>query len=99
MRHKLTGDRNQCPTCNQYFNSTYAFDAHRTGPFGHDGQPAQRRCLGGDEMRATGMSLNAAGFWRTGLMPAPGIAARSARRENPAPQPADAAQGTPASPG
>ena len=63
MKRKLTGDRNQCPTCGEYFNSTYACDAHRTGPFGHGGQPARRRCLTVNEMSAHGMRLNRAGFW------------------------------------
>ena len=30
---KLTGDRNQCQACKEYFNSTHAFDKHRTGDF------------------------------------------------------------------
>jgi hypothetical protein len=65
-RRRLTGDRNQCPSCEDYFNSTAAFDAHRTGPFGGpNGEPAQRRCLTADEMRSKGMAVNAAGFWIT----------------------------------
>lgn len=60
---KLTGNRNQCPTCGEFFNSTYAFDKHRTGPFGKASTPAQRRCLKPDEMRAIGMLKNEAGFW------------------------------------
>ncbi|WP_233867197.1 hypothetical protein [Paraburkholderia adhaesiva] len=74
-RRHLTGDRNQCPTCGAFFNSTYAFDAHRTGPFGGaQGEPSRRRCLTVDEMRAKGMTLNQAGFWMTarrGLGPKP----------------------------
>ena len=31
---KLTGRRNQCPGCSEYFNSLTAFDAHRVGEFG-----------------------------------------------------------------
>lgn len=63
-RRRLTGDRNQCPTCGEFFNSTTAFDAHRTGPFGGaNGRPARRRCLSADEMRAKGMTVNTAGFW------------------------------------
>jgi hypothetical protein len=96
MKRRLTGDRNQCPTCSGYFNSTYAFDAHRTGPFGHGGQPAQRRCMSVDEMRAKGMSLNAAGFWITGVMPAPGIEARSHPHEKTASRADVGAQAPPA---
>ena len=55
---KLTGQRNQCQACKQYFNSNKAFDLHRRGSFN-----GGRRCLTSDEMIAKGMSLNAAGFW------------------------------------
>jgi hypothetical protein len=61
---KLTGDRNQCCGCGEYFNSTFAFDKHRTGDFGKD-----RRCLKADEMEAKGMSKNARGFWISSAMP------------------------------
>ena len=69
----LRGDRNQCPACGEYFNSTYAFDKHRVGPFGamivksgaRVSTPADRRCLGAREMLESGMSRNSAGFWIT----------------------------------
>lgn len=60
---KLTGNRNQCPTCREFFNSNGAFDKHRTGAFGKASGPSQRRCLKPDEMRAIGMTKNDAGFW------------------------------------
>lgn len=60
----LSGDRNQCAGCGEYFNSTFAFDKHRTGEFGKD-----RRCLTAEEMRAKGMDKNAAGFWISSAMP------------------------------
>jgi hypothetical protein len=60
----LSGDRNQCQGCKTYFNSTKAFDKHRTGKHGVD-----RRCLTEDEMLAKGMSLNKDGFWITKAMP------------------------------
>ena len=60
----LTGQRNQCQGCKQYFNSNKAFDKHRTGKHGHD-----RRCRTPDEMLAKGMSLNKANFWITKSMP------------------------------
>jgi hypothetical protein len=53
----LTGQRNQCPTCGEYFNSNTAFDKHRSGPF------TDRRCISAQEMMDKGMSLNASGFW------------------------------------
>jgi hypothetical protein len=61
---KLTGQRNQCRGCDQYFNSNVAFAKHRTGKF-EEG----RRCRTAEEMIAKGMSLNAAGFWITAAMP------------------------------
>ena len=60
---KLTGDRNQCPTCSEHFNSSRAFDKHRVGKHGAD-----RRCLTPMEMRAQGMAKNAAGFWVGSVM-------------------------------
>jgi len=64
---RLTGDRNQCQGCKQYFNSTAAFDKHRTGDFG-----GGRRCLTDNEMLAKGMDRNSAGFWVGSLMPRAG---------------------------
>ena len=55
---KLTGQRNQCQSCKQYFNSNTAFDMHRTGKHGVD-----RRCRTPDEMTAKGMCVNTHGFW------------------------------------
>jgi hypothetical protein len=54
----LTGSRNQCGNCGQYFNSNTAFEKHRTGVFGID-----RRCLNDQEMEAKKMAKNTAGFW------------------------------------
>jgi hypothetical protein len=62
----LTGDRNQCQGCKEFFNSTFAFDKHRTGDFGK----GERRCLTTDEMEGKGMSKNTAGFWISAAMPA-----------------------------
>lgn len=56
---KLRGDRNQCAGCGEYFNSTSAFDKHRTGDF----TSGERRCLGSEEMLERGMSRKADGFW------------------------------------
>jgi hypothetical protein len=41
------------------FNSTYAFECHRTGE--HAG--GARRCLSPEEMVAKGMEKNAGGWW------------------------------------
>lgn len=60
---KLTAIRAQCGECKAHFNSVSAFDAHRTGDYGHRG--LNRRCRTPDEMRAAGMLQNAAGFWIT----------------------------------
>lgn len=49
--------RCQCGACGLFFSSVSSFDKHRTGD-----QDA-RRCLTLDEMRETGMVVNAAGFW------------------------------------
>jgi hypothetical protein len=62
---QLRGDRNQCPTCGAYFNSTAAFERHRVGAI-HDGS---RRCLSEAEMTARGMVLREDGFWRGSAMP------------------------------
>lgn len=59
---RLTGQRNQCPSCGELFNSNAAFDRHRTGVFGVD-----RRCMTVPEMRARGMAKNASGWWVTSL--------------------------------
>jgi len=61
----LSGDRNQCQGCKEFFNSTFAFEKHRTGEFGKD-----RRCLAVEEMESKGMSKNSAGFWISSSMPA-----------------------------
>ena len=55
---QLKGDRNQCQTCKEYFNSVWAFDKHRTGIHGVD-----RRCRTTEEMLEKGMVLMHHGFW------------------------------------
>jgi hypothetical protein len=61
---KLTGDRNQCQGCKEYFNSTHAFDKHRAGEHG-----INRHCLDTAEMLAKGMFMGQDGFWRGSAMP------------------------------
>lgn len=58
---KLRGDRCQCGKCELYFNSTAAFDAHRTG------KNEDRRCMSIEEMQARGMAQKDDGFWVTKL--------------------------------
>jgi hypothetical protein len=60
----LTNDHNQCPTCSEYFNSTYAFDKHRVGSY----EPNTRRCLETPEMELKGMVKNSSGFWLSEVM-------------------------------
>lgn len=57
MAKKLRGDHCQCGACGHYFNSTYAFDKHRTGDW------TTRRCLTAAEMQAKGMVISATGWW------------------------------------
>lgn len=70
-RQGLTGDKNQCPACGEWFNSTSAFDSHRTGGFGKlakdgkPGQPAKRRCLSLTEMQEKGFVRNDELYWIT----------------------------------
>jgi len=54
----LRGNHNQCAACKKYFNSTGAFEKHRTGKYGID-----RRCKTEEEMIEDGMALNKDGFW------------------------------------
>lgn len=61
---KLTGQKNQCPSCGEYFNSNFAFEKHRTGKFGVD-----RRCLTADELLAKDWVKKESGFWTTGANP------------------------------
>ena len=61
----LRGDRCLCPTCGERFNSSAAFDAHRTGKFNVNGVSRGRRCLLDFEMVAKGMTRNPKGFWLT----------------------------------
>ena len=64
MGVSLSGDRNQCTGCDLLFNSSFAFDKHRTGKHG-----IYRRCLSVAEMEELGMFVGADGFWRGSAMP------------------------------
>ncbi|MBC8638280.1 hypothetical protein IAG25_15780 [Caballeronia sp. EK] len=70
----LSGDRNQCSDCSLLFNSSAAFDKHRTSRIGvYEGEQA-RRCMTRSEMELSGMALNQAGFWVNHRQPAAYVA-------------------------
>jgi hypothetical protein len=50
-------DRCACAACGEHFNSTFAFDFHRTGDW------TRRRCRDRKEMGQLGMRLNEDRFW------------------------------------
>ena len=58
-RRSLRGDRNQCPTCQEYFNSSTTFDQHRVGSF----EPDTRRCLTVAEMQVKNFGKTNDDFW------------------------------------
>ena len=61
----LRGQRNQCPSCEKFFNSNASFDKHRTGTF----EPPTRRCMTTEEMISKKMDINKAEFWITEKRP------------------------------
>jgi hypothetical protein len=60
-RPRLSGDKCQCRSCGEYFNSTKAFDQHRIGDF----TAGERRCMTVAGMRLAGMHRTVRGFWTT----------------------------------
>lgn len=56
---KLRGQRNQCPSCLEYFNTNSAFTQHRAG----DHALQTRHCLSVEQIAAKGWTLNQDGFW------------------------------------
>lgn len=65
-------DKCRCMTCGEYFNSTFAFDAHRIFTSKEAVQAkdyARRACLSGEAMRARGMAISATGHWVTAPRP------------------------------
>jgi hypothetical protein len=68
----LNGQRNQCQSCKEYFNSVGAFEKHRTGKYG-----VSRRCRTPEELLALGCSLNKDGFWITKKRPEDSYTPRS----------------------
>jgi len=76
LRKRLSGDRNQCPTCGLYFNSTSAFDKHRVGkhsiPDGKKWKLLPRRCLTPEEMMQRNM-FERDGWWYGSARPSSSI--------------------------
>ena len=66
---KLTGQRNQCPTCGLYFNTNRAFDAHRRGKYASQGKESTRRCLTEAELLADWWGQGQDGFMRLPVDP------------------------------
>lgn len=69
--HKMcphNADRNMCPSCGEFFNSTAAFDKHRIDA------PEGRRCMDATEMLAKGMSKKETGHWVTRKMDSTAVA-------------------------
>ena len=54
-------DKCQCPTCKEYFNSSYGFTEHRIGKVGGP----DRRCLTPAELLAKGWGKSKTGHWVT----------------------------------
>lgn len=63
----ITGNRAQCPTCRECFNSDSAFDRHRVGSY--DDPKNRRRCLTTEQMVSKGFKTNAKGYWIRGKRP------------------------------
>ena len=61
----LSGQRNECPTCGERFNSNAAFDRHRRGVFSPRIPQAPRHCATPEQMTEAGMTRNAGGWWIT----------------------------------
>ena len=76
-RNGMRGERNQCSECGELFNSSSAFEKHRTGDFGKPGVRSKRRCFTIEEMKAKGFLKNEPGFWITGTNPLYGNASIS----------------------
>lgn len=65
---RLKGERNQCPTCGDFFSGLESFDAHRTGLDGKTQKGKRRaegpgRCLTLAEMRENGFVRNEYFYW------------------------------------
>ncbi len=67
----LTGDRNQCRVCTEYFNSTHAFDKHRRNG----------KCLTRAEMTRRGMTMINGGYWVGAVMDSNALELRSRVRQ------------------
>jgi len=68
-RLPLYTDICKCSKCGEYFNSTAAFDKHRTGDYGTVRKPGDRRCMSILGMQEIGMAKNSKDYWVTSLFP------------------------------
>lgn len=57
----LTGNRTECTTCLECFNSESAFDRHLVSNY--DYRKSTRRCLTVPQMIAKGFTTNPKGYW------------------------------------
>jgi hypothetical protein len=85
----LRGARCQCRSCEQQFNSSYAFERHRTGRYDIAAPRFGRGCLTEAEMIDNGMARNRDGFW----ISSPSLA--YARRSDDLPRAATTPQASP----
>ena len=56
----LTGRKNQCQGCKEFFTANSSFSKHRTGEYG-----GGRRCMTEAEMLEKKMAKDKDGFWMT----------------------------------
>jgi len=88
----LTGNRTECPSCRECFNSESAFDRHRVGSYEDSNRP--RRYLTVDLMLARGFQTNAKGYWIRGQRPDGTLRRKTAKALGPCtslpPEPRDA---------
>lgn len=71
LKRELKGDRNQCPSCSEFFNSVVAFEKHRKPSKWFTGiKPTlartlgyPHRCLTPTEMKSGGMEKNNFDYW------------------------------------
>lgn len=66
-------DKCKCAACGEYFNSTYAFDKHRYGPY-----TSGRNCGSRDQMMGMGMVQAPSGHWVSSSLTARALRRRMA---------------------
>ena len=81
-RLRLSGNRCQCTSCGEFFNSVSAFDRHRSGDCLDSGR---RSCLSAVALIALGWSRNSAGFWIERAMARGAATSLASARSNSSP--------------